>query len=103
MAFIGERRHVFHGDLAARNVLLTDQKQAKVSDFGLSQSMYQRISVEVDGNISQPVRWMGYEVLSKLEGSIKGDVWAFGVVMWEIFMFGSLPYGGKTQKSIWKV
>lgn len=29
-------RHVLHGDLAARNVLLTSRNVAKVGDFGLS-------------------------------------------------------------------
>jgi len=31
---------VIHGDLAARNVLLTSQRIAKITDFGLSRKLY---------------------------------------------------------------
>ena len=31
---------VLHGDLAARNILLTDKEVVKVSDFGMSRKMY---------------------------------------------------------------
>ncbi|ODM86842.1 Fibroblast growth factor receptor 4, partial [Orchesella cincta] len=35
-----ESRRVVHGDLAARNVLLTAHKVAKITDFGLSRQLY---------------------------------------------------------------
>lgn len=31
---------MIHGDLAARNVLVTDQKIVKISDFGMSKKLY---------------------------------------------------------------
>ena len=98
MAFISERQ-VIHGDLAARNILLTDQKEAKVTDFGLSKSLYQHLSVEIHQK-RQPIKWLGYEVLDAGKNSIKGDVWSFAILMWEIFMFGATPYGGNPLKTL---
>jgi tRNA A-37 threonylcarbamoyl transferase component Bud32 len=43
MEFLASR-NIYHGDLAARNVLLSDELVAKVSDFGLSQRLYEDIN-----------------------------------------------------------
>ena len=43
MDFLTER-HIYHGDLAARNVLLTETLDAKITDFGLSKRMYRDVT-----------------------------------------------------------
>jgi len=39
MEYLAKQR-VVHGDLAARNVLLTLDKRCKITDFGLSRQLY---------------------------------------------------------------
>jgi serine/threonine protein kinase len=39
-----------------------------------------------------PVRWMAPESLEDGTFSTATDVWAFGVVVWEILSFAKLPY-----------
>ena len=39
MEYLSSRK-VFHGDLAARNILLCDENVIKICDFGLSRSLY---------------------------------------------------------------
>lgn len=42
------------------------------------------------------VRWAAPEVLLESRYSTKSDVWALGVVVWEIFSQGTLPYSSLT-------
>jgi serine/threonine protein kinase len=40
------------------------------------------------------------EVFKTGQYTTKSDVWSFGVVMWEIFERGEIPYGGLSPKDV---
>ena len=88
----------FQSDLAARNVLLTHDKRAKIADFGLAARIYLN-TLERKGPSENmvPVAWTALEVLCGNTSIIESsDVWSFGVFMWEVFYLGSaFPYGDK--------
>ncbi|XP_078267274.1 tyrosine-protein kinase ITK/TSK-like [Rhinoraja longicauda] len=39
-----------------------------------------------------PVKWSAPEVFQYSKFSSKSDVWSFGVLMWEVFSEGRMPY-----------
>ena len=43
-------------------------------------------------NVNMPWRWMSLETLERRVYTQASDIWSFGVVMWEIFSFGMMPY-----------
>uniref|UniRef100_A0A914DIE0 Protein kinase domain-containing protein n=1 Tax=Acrobeloides nanus TaxID=290746 RepID=A0A914DIE0_9BILA len=98
MEFIASK-NIVHRDLAARNVLLTNDFQAKISDFGLAVINNKDIKESALPK-RLPVRWMSIEAIVEKLFSEKSDVWAFGVLMFEVFSFGQAPYAGIETRQI---
>ncbi|KFV67940.1 Inactive tyrosine-protein kinase 7, partial [Dryobates pubescens] len=80
-----------HRDLAARNCLVSAQRQVKVSSLSLSKDVYSSEYYHFR-QAWIPLRWMPPEAVLEDEFSTKSDVWSFGVLMWEVFMHGEMPY-----------
>nr|XP_033338689.1 tyrosine-protein kinase Btk29A isoform X3 [Megalopta genalis] len=91
MAYL-ERHNYIHRDLAARNCLVGSENVVKVADFGLARYVLDD-QYTSSGGTKFPIKWAPPEVLHYTRFSSKSDVWAYGVLMWEVFTCGKMPYG----------
>ncbi|CAL4129932.1 unnamed protein product [Meganyctiphanes norvegica] len=96
MEYLSKIKKYIHRDLAARNVLVNNNLLCKVSDFTLSRG--KKYDIEEEGTYTMknggifPVRWTAPDSIETNRFTTASDVWSFGVVMWETFEYGKIPY-----------
>ncbi|XP_028329782.1 tyrosine-protein kinase Tec isoform X2 [Gouania willdenowi] len=86
-----EAHGFIHRDLAARNCLVNEALVVKVSDFGMARYVLDDQYTSSSG-AKFPVKWSPPEVFSFRKYSSKSDVWSYGVLMWEVFTEGQMPF-----------
>ncbi|XP_065349664.1 tyrosine-protein kinase Fer isoform X3 [Cloeon dipterum] len=90
-----ESKNCIHRDLAARNCLIGLENIVKISDFGMSREEEEYIVS--DGMKQIPIKWTAPEALNYGKYTTLCDVWSYGVLAWEIFAKGGVPYNGMSN------
>lgn len=112
-------QHLVHRDLATRNCLVATGLIVKIADFGMSRDVHSSdyyrwvlyiiwavfttklcFTFRVKGSAVLPVRWMPPESILYGKFTTETDVWAFGVLLWEVFTFAQQPYPGMTNEEV---
>ena len=101
-------RGIVHRDLKSQNVVITPEGRAKVLDFGLAARMPQADAEAVTktqdaiphaGMLVGTLAYMAPEVLRGEAATARSDIWALGVLLYEMAS-GRLPFGGKTGADV---
>uniref|UniRef100_A0A8R1XPQ8 Tyrosine-protein kinase n=2 Tax=Onchocerca TaxID=6281 RepID=A0A8R1XPQ8_ONCVO len=89
-----------HRDVAARNILYTKDKVAKISDFGMSRegTIYKMRTCK-----KVPIKWTAPETIATFVYSLKTDVYSFSITVCEVFTDGEEPYKGLSNTEVKKM
>ena len=89
---------VVHRDIKPDNIMLTRDGRVVITDFGIARSVEGVVSHETNGPVGTP-RYMSPEQLENTETSPRTDVYAIGLVAYEL-LTGRLPWTGD---SVWDI
>uniref|UniRef100_A0A3Q2Q475 Receptor protein-tyrosine kinase n=1 Tax=Fundulus heteroclitus TaxID=8078 RepID=A0A3Q2Q475_FUNHE len=90
--FYLEEHCMVHRNLAARNVLLKNDYQVQISDYGVADLLYPDDKKYVYTDTKTPIKWMALESILFRRYTHQSDVWSYGVTVWEMMSFGAEPY-----------
>src|SRR5262249_47691056 len=89
---------VIHRDIKPGNVIVTDDA-VKILDFGLAKFADARFKLTLEGSTIGTVAYMSPEQTRGEEADARSDVWAVGVVLYEM-LAGRVPFTGGYPEAI---
>jgi eukaryotic-like serine/threonine-protein kinase len=93
------RHGVVHRDIKPGNVLLTDEGQVKVTDFGIAQAVSTEEGLTMAGSVMGTAAYFSPE---QAEGAVvdgRSDIYSLGVVLFEM-LAGRPPYVGDSPVAV---
>ena len=89
-------RFCMHRKVRVDNVLITKDLHCKINDFSSAKIVSKHDDYVEEKHAKLRVKWSAPEVLRERQYYLKSDVWAFGILAWQIIMSGEEPYPGLT-------
>jgi serine/threonine-protein kinase len=98
LAFAHEHGLV-HRDVKPQNVLLSEEGEVKVTDFGIARSLDVEHGVTQTGTVLGTAEYLAPEQASGEPVSPATDVYSLGVVLWEL-LTGEVPFEGENLVAV---
>lgn len=90
--------HIIHRDIKPHNILISNDKEAKVTDFGIARAM-SSATITHTNSVMGSVHYLSPEQARGGVVNYKSDIYSLGIVFYEMIT-GQVPFSGDTAVSI---
>lgn len=93
------RRSIIHRDIKPENLIVTDENQVKIIDFGLAKSLWENSNLTGTGLVVGTPRYISPEQGMGRSVDQRSDIYSLGATLYEL-VTGQSPFDGDTPLAI---
>lgn len=92
---------LMHRDLKPSNIMVDEDRQVRLMDFGLAKFLADDAGLTADGRMVGTFRYMAPEQILGEPLDARADLYSLGVILYEL-MTGRPPFDAKTPSLLWQ-
>ena len=92
------QRHIIHGDIKPANIMITNEKQVKIYDFGIAKILDAYANIEDNIVLGTPIYTSPEQILGK-NLDFRSDLYSLGITFYEM-VTGEVPFNSKSGSSL---